>query len=308
MSEAVFRVPSTAENRIRAVQSRIRGLIHLGVWDIPEMRLDSWLRRFSGESEQFMACCLLDSLIYRSEKQLAPALASLMRGSVRWTLGTTLVPGDADTDFVDLLRRKPKIPVRLVPVIRNDQPPTKSGPLILRMAKRTLGIHDDWMLWPWQAEEALREGKIRSVVLIDDFLGSGSQVGKFLKAWNLSESLSNVEMTFCYAPIIAHEVGKENVLTEFPRLKVVSAETFCRKHAFFSEENWRRMTQGAISGECARSFFLKWSEEHFPSSRTVPVQGFGNLELTIGFSHSTPNNTLPIYWQSTSASEPLLER
>lgn len=297
-----------AENRLRAVCSRVRGLIQLGVWDIPPMNLESWLQRFSGRNEQFLACCLLDSLIYRSERQLSPALASLFRGPVRWSLGTHLVPGEADTDFASLLQRRPTLPIRLVPVIRNDQPPTKSGPLIMRMAKRALGIHDGWMRWPWQAAEELAAGKISGVVLVDDFLGSGTQLGKFLNTWGLKEALANVDTTFCYSPIIAHASGLDHLAHEFPRLNVVCAETLKSKHGVFSEENWQRMTQGAISGDCARQFFLNWCEAHMPSGGSIPARGYGNLELSIGFSHSTPNNTLPVYWQSSGASEPLLER
>lgn len=304
----LFRVTSAAEERARSVQERVRRLIQLGIWDIPLMRFEGWLQRFSGREEQYFSNCLLDSLIYRPERQFVPALVSLMRGPIRWALGSSLIPGDHDTDFVELLQKRPKLPVRLVPVIRNDQPPTKSGPLVLRYAKRALGIHNEWMLWPWQAEEQLKTGNIKSVVLVDDFMGGGSQLTKFMKEWKLTQAAESSDTVFCYAPVVAHETGIRSVTTEFRNLRLVCAEILREKHAFFSEQNWKRMSNGDVSAASARTFFETWSAQHMPPLNSIPIEGFGKLELTIGFAHGTPNNTLPIFWQDSVGGVSLLER
>jgi len=293
---------------MRSVSQRVRSLIDLGVWDIPLVRMEGWLKRFSGPEEQFMANCLLDSLIYRSERQFIPALASLIRGSVRWALGQVLVPGEFDTDFAALLQQRPNCPIRLVPVIRDDQPPTKSGPLVLRYAKRTLNIHNEWMIWPWQAAEQLRSGKISGIVLFDDFMGSGSQLKKFIRAWELTEAVESTDTVFCYAPVVAHEDGINSVKASLSRLHLVCAEMLHARHAFFSEQNWQRMTKGEVSAASARAFYENWSRNHFHPPSRIPLEGFGKLELTIGFSHGTPNNTLPVFWQDSTVGGPLLER
>lgn len=303
-----FHVSSSAEERTHSVQERVRSLIQLGIWDIPLMRFESWLQRFSGREEQYFASCLLDSLIYRPERQFVPALASLMRGPVRWALGRSLIPGNFDTDFVELLQKRPKCPVRLVPVIREDQPPTKSGPLVLRYAKRSLDIHNEWMLWPWQAAEQLNAGKIKGVVLVDDFMGSGKQLVEFMQSWKLTEAIKSTDTVFCYSPVVAHEDGIKNATTEFPRLQLVCAETLRAKHAFFSDANWQRMSNGDVSASSARAFFEIWCAKNMRPKSRIPFEGFGKLELTIGFSHSTPNNTLPVFWQDSPVGGPLLER
>jgi hypothetical protein len=164
------------------------------------------------------------------------------------------------------------------------------------------------MLWPWQAAEQLKAGKIKGIVLIDDFMGGGSQLTKFMKEWGLTEAAGSSDTLFCYAPVVAHEVGISCVTAEFNRLRLVCAETLRTKHAFFSDQNWQRMTKGEISAASARKFFETWSTEHMQPLNSIPIEGFGQLELTFGFAHGTPNNTLPVFWQDSPVGGPLLER
>lgn len=265
-------------------------------------RLERWNKQFLGPDEQFFAACLLDQLIFRTQRQFESGLRSLFRSN----LNGELFSNTQDLHLLQILasRRDPK--QRLVPVICETDPPTKSGPLVLRRLQRILQVNQKWMCWPWQATKLIGDEGIESIVFVDDFLGSGRQFVKFFKQWGFHEHTEWVR--YFYAPVVAHQQGIEYLARELPGLYVVPAETLDQTHGFFSDGVWERLGQGCVSAEDAKMWYLDYVSQKGFNSKDVGFLGYGDLALTFGFSHSTPNSSLPILWYETADWQPLLER
>lgn len=196
-----MKLPNNANAFYESVKTDSKQLIQLGLWDIKMSRLECWLNQFSGSKNKFFAACLLNQLILRTRQQFEAGLRSLIRSNLNggFSQNTT------DLDLLDRLKNKIDPKIRLVPVISDIDPPTKSGPFVMRRLQRILKINQDWLCWPWQASSLLKESSIDTIVFIDDFLGSGNQFQTFFEQWNFDTQNTNIK--YYYASVVAHKDG-----------------------------------------------------------------------------------------------------
>lgn len=298
---AILNLPINATTFAESVKAECKQLIELGLWDVRMARFESWIKQFCGNEEEFFSACLLDQIILRTTQQFEAGLRSLLRSN----LNSNLFSGAPDLELSQKLASRNDPKLRLVPVICETDPPTKSGPLVLRRLQRSLQFNQQWMCWPWQAPDHIRAGT-EIIIFVDDFLGSGRQFVKFFNQWKFHEFSEGVR--YFYAPVVAHQQGIIHLKNELPAICVTSAETLGESHGFFSAEVWSRLGQGNISAEEAKAWYLDFANQRGFSPKSIGPLGVGDLALTFGFSHSTPNNSLPILWYETSGWQPLLER
>lgn len=286
------------------MKSDSRNLINRGLWEIPTARLDSWINQFVGAEEEFFAACLLDHLIFRTTSQFEAGLKALFRGNLQGRIFTD----GTDNELVDKLAGRKEINLRVVPVICETDPPTKSGPLVLRRLQRIIHIRHKWICWPWQAAKKIEDSEINTVIFVDDFLGSGKQFEKFFNQWGFSNLRE--ETNYYYASVIAHETGLKHLEENLPNVQIAYAEQLDKTHDFFSEYVWDRLGQGSICAEEAKRWYLAFAKEKGLEPKSTGALGTGDLSLAFGFSHSTPNNSLPIFWYENEHTgwQPLLER
>ena len=301
-----FTVPNGGIDYSDRVFARTKQLISAGLWDIPYQRLLGWHDGFNGREQLYFAACLLDSLIYRTPGQFSASLSSLYRGGVAHACSPH-IHIEHDLSLIPLLQNRWVDPlIRLVPVISDFDPPSKSGPLVMRRLKKEIGIADKWMIWPWQIEDAISKGT-KLIILVDDMMGSGNQIEDFCKKEKIREAVGTAKVV--YAPTVAHQTGINHINSIWPTLQIVTAELLTEEHNFFSQDNWDNLSQGKINADDARDFYV---ESILPQigfrKGSVPALGYGELALCFGFSHSTPNNTLPIFWYETNTWPSLLER
>jgi len=265
-------------------------------------RFESWCNQFCGDEERFFAACVLDQLIFRTAQQFEAGLRSLFRSN----LSGTVFPAAEDLRLSELMSSREDAKIRLVPVICETDPPTKSGPLVLRRLQRILQVSSKWMCWPWQATDSIRDNGVSVVIFVDDFLGSGAQFERFFTQWGFNQHTDAAK--YFYAPVVAHEQGLKYLGGVLPDVCVVPAERLGDSHAFFSKEVWDRLGRGRISETDAREWYAEFARQKNLEPSNVGIFGYGDLALTFGFGHSTPNNSLPILWYETAAWQPLLER
>jgi hypothetical protein len=141
---------------------------------------------------------------------------------------------------------------------------------------------------------------------VDDFLGSGAQFERFFKQWHFYSYMGSVK--YFYAPVVAHEQGLQFLGSALPDVCVIPAERLGQSHAFFSKEVWDRLGQGVITEADAKAWYIEFAKQKNLEPDNVWTLGYGDLALTFGFGHSTPNNSLPILWYETADWKPLLER
>lgn len=298
-----MKLPDNADYFVEAVMSTGKQLIERGFWEIPESRFGSWCRQFCGQEELFFAACLLDQTIFRSRMQFESALRVLFRSN----LCGSLFQNEHDLHLTEVIQGRQDPKIRLVPVICESDPPTKSGPLVLRRVQRILRLNPKWMCWPWQVPKAIDEKRVETIVFVDDFLGSGRQFESFFLQWEFDKQ-SDAGIRHIYAPVVAHQQGLDYLAKVLPRVSVVCVETLGIAHSFFNEKTWAQVGQGLISAEEAKGWYLDFGAKRQIAPKSVSLLGFGELELAFGFSHATPNNSLPILWHSSEGWNPLLER
>lgn len=299
-----MKLPDSASSFVESVKSDSRYLISRGLWEIPTARFDGWLNQFIGPEEEFFAACLLDHLIFRTSSQFEAGLRALFRSNLQGKIFS----GCSDDELMLKLAGRDEAHLRVVPVICETDPPTKSGPLVLRRLQRIMQIRHKWICWPWQAAAKIRNREIDTVIFVDDFLGSGKQFETFFNQWGFDQLLDNAK--YYYAPVIAHEIGLEHLKNVLPSVQVIYAEQLDKSHDFFSEDVWNRLGQGTISATEAKEWYLEFAKVKGLCPRSTGAFGTGNLSLAFGFSHATPNNSLPIFWYDNESTgwQPLLER
>ena len=220
------------------------------------------------------------------------SVEALFRGQFPSAL-RNLLGSDSDFALVQALRGATDPGIRLVPVIKAKDPPTKSGPLVLRKIQKRLELFDRWTIWPWDVSLAIQTQNVKAIIFVDDFLGSGDQFTQFLQSQNLPTAHPGIE--WIYAPVIASREGMGLLRSVQPTIKVVTAEVLEDTHKFFCAKNWELLTSGAIAENDAKAFYLELLKRKgldFPSFEF----GYSDMELCIGLEHSSPDNSLPILW------------
>lgn len=297
-----MKLPESSEKFTKYVIADSRRLIEIGLWDIGMSRLDSWLKQFCGPEETFFAACILDQLIFRTNQQFESSLHSIFRSN----LNGMLEEHADDLTLTSMLSGTSDPKLRLVPVIRENDPPTKSGPLVLRKLQRLLKIRPKWMCWPWQVPHQVVEHGVHTIIFIDDMLGTGAQFEAFYEQWKFSENASAIN--YYYVPVVAHVQGIDRLSKSLSAVKIATAEVLEDAHGFFSEETWHTLSHGTITANTAQEWYVKFATSKGITPHANGTLGLGGLALSFAFSHSTPNNTLPILWYSRNGWQPLLER
>jgi len=288
-------------NSIDKVIAQSKNKIKCEIWSGLDVgRIEKWFGNFISDEERLLAACLLDSLIYRSESQFKSQLFSI------FTSPELKVDPDKKSDFdiISLLRSEKEESIHIIPVIRHNDPPTKSGPLVLRYAQRSLRFHNKRLKWPSQIEGIVDTSKV--VILLDDFIGTGTQFVSFAKRTALHQILEipNAPVIY-YCVTAAHEKGLEKIAEELPGIRVISSEVLGNDNSPFTPEGWKNY-EPHFSLDDALSTY-KSICKRFPFLNKHPF-GWGNLGLAYSFHHATPNNTLPIYWKYGDGWNSLLDR
>lgn len=281
------------------VKERSKLLIDQGVWDsITHNRLDDWMSNFVEPESRFLSALLLDQFALRSSSQTE----SLIRHGVLSCLPRALCDNPIDAlnelNYLNVLRNREGSQVKLVPVIRDQDPPTKSGPSVARLYKRHLKVSDNNFIWPWKIKENYESG-VRVFVFIDDVLASGNQFSEFIEKMNFE---FYEDARFVYVPFVAHEIGLDNVRKRFDKIKVCPVERVSERNSFFERPVIKEISDISELYEAV-------SKEHLsPRFLKNMMYGYEGMAMTLSFNHATPNASLPLYWYESESFFPLVSR
>ncbi len=286
---------------IDGTKARAEKLIRCGAWEgVDHGRLGSWLNQFVARQKELLGACLLDNFIFRGKDQVEALLKAALSSP-------GLLPESAtwDNEFIAALRRRTDPGVRLAPVIRLDQPPTKSGCYVLRRLAKSLRVQDDWMLWPQTLADM--PDTVHTVVLVDDFCGSGKQFADFVELMGFDKLMRDrPTCRIVYLTVAAHSDGIKHVQEKFGRIEFIAGETLTPEHSFFGGERLSRIKVDDIEDRLKADYDAIADAVGLGGS--AGRYGFEGQGLTYAFDHGTPNNTLPIYWYASKDWTPLVNR
>ena len=272
--------------------------IEKGIWNnISTLTLNQWLNNFVSEEEKLLSAFLLNSFIYRTDVQTNSLLKNAFNSVLPSTLEKNVWKVLEQENFLGTLTLdyKTNEDIRIVPVIRNTDDPTKSGPLLARLYRRNININSKHFIWNWQIKEAIEEGA-KVIIFIDDMIGSGNQFSEFIEKCDINFESAR----FIYLPLLACKQGLIFLSEKIPDLEVSPVEVvdndinFFGQHEIYSDlkDLYIKVEKDKLNSRFLRKFSC----------------GYENLALTISYSHGTPNATLPLYWYESDKFYPLVRR
>lgn len=271
------------------------------IWDsIDNNDLDRWLSNFKSREEKLLSAILLDSLISRSSAQTTSILTSAIERSIPQALYKNPKEIFEGEDFLQILTSKNiSKEIRIVPVIRDQDPPTKSGPSIARMYRRQLGLNEENMIWPWLIQQNIEAG-VKSFIFIDDVLATGHQASDFFKLRKILDYSEDIK--FSYIPLLAHQEGLNRIKTDFPRINICAVEEISAENSLFKSERFCKIHD-------LEDLYLEVAKNHLNKRLFKKMaKGYDDLALTFSYHHATPNATLPLYWYESEDFHPLVKR
>jgi hypothetical protein len=323
-----FTVPQYGLRFYRDVLDRSQDLIHVGIWaGLHPTRLKTWLKNFSTDAEKYFAACLLDSLIFRSSDQVVALTMQVFERAIPDIVRLSPAPLGHIDDWLVLLCSNQDPLIRVVPVLQPSDPPGKSGDIVARLLKRGLQVNRKLIIEPVDVPRAVAAG-VQTFIFIDDFLGTGHQFKRMVRAASLTDIIRN---TYCmYTPLASHVTGKQYLQDLYPNLHLGAGEDLYEAHSVF-DSNSLAFKDGTNSLDDVMRFYedLLQSRDIIPhpiiqisggpvgilpnnNPKYLPRQyrlGYGKMALAYAFDHAIPNNSLPLFWWAESANwTPLLSR
>jgi len=281
----------------------------VGIWP-PKNIIDpeSWLDNFN-RSEQNHAIYLLNFFMYFSDIFINEIFLSSMR-----TLSRSVM---TDQDDCTTLKRNWQyfIDNAVFTFITGEIPnPSDSGHLFTRKA-RALGIQERMIKTPEQVCEMLRNDLASPIIIVDDFVGSGTQ---FLTTWNRQygnpgrslcelSPISKAQFYLCPAFCTARAIDEINA--ECPKLKINAGHIISNEYSVFAADSivWPNQLKNNATD------FLESASKRAgipDTDGTAPNdwRGFNKLGLTIALANSIPDATLPLFYWEENGWRPLMRR
>ncbi len=302
-----FKIPSGYERFANEVFARFRNLLDKNVFTgIAKLTLREWQSNFATDDEHYLAAHLLDALILRTD----PMVDSASQHVVEMVLPKILVKQglyvspDIDAFVKSLGDGDIGLGLRFVAVDGNELAPTpgKSGAQLIRHFSRAADINKNLLLRPENMEQL--QDDVRVLVFLDDCVGTGTQFGKFSTAYKLEDLAKR--HCLIYIPFVAHPKGLTKLNNKYPFLHVTPVEVLGPLSNFFAEcplnpGVWARDRSNSVVD--IKAFY----SELMARKGVSPEPSFG-LNLSLGFSFSTPNNTLKAYFSNQGMWKRLLVR
>lgn len=286
-------------------------LLNETIWEkkATQKKINAWLNNFNSH-EKVHALYLLTQFIYFSEFQVKTLFESLYRDLYKYAQIEQIRRQNNDTLDEDFINSSFQKVLRNTRFVSLGNPAESSSELMPLFRK----INDLPLTLFISAADANKCPKnVNHFVFIDDLCGSGSQAIRYSKEMIPEIKKTHPNTEFSYLMLIGTKSGKAKILEESDFHNVDSVLELDTTYKCFDEESRtfknkdHIIDKPKIEGFCG--FYGKKLMEHFLLEKNPKIKedalnnladrkkfGFGNGQLSIGFHHNTPNNTLPIFW------------
>ncbi|MEW4951541.1 phosphoribosyltransferase-like protein [Pseudomonas asiatica] len=302
-----FEIPPGKERFFIETKSKVDSLIRKNIFDgIKSYHLQAWINNFEDERALYLSAHLLDSLIYRSPDMLKSMRRHMLEMQLVSILNESDYPPPVTIQrfFSALSSGDRSVPIRFVAVDGQfEKAPAKSGAALIRDMRQDGLVHKNLTIRPENVEMIPKH--VKWLVLLDDFVGTGSQVRKFIAYYDVEKW--SIGRTIVLLSFMAHSDGVTNISRDFPFLKFSASEVVSEKNGFFSVSAnnsgaWVKDDYNSVADACG--FY-----NDLLTSKGISLPGAGySLDLTVAFSRTIPNNTLSAYWTSQGSWNPLIVR
>jgi hypothetical protein len=302
----------TRDEHIEALERKIKYLSHT-TWErrINLVDVREWLVQFDENAqleydEQLHVLFLLSNFIYFGQPEIRELLRAIYRDlfrarliyEIRRTNG-----GTRDATFIRTKYEEIKAPTRFLGIGN----PSESGTHLLyyfrqenRLGKQLfINSHEVFRraTVAGRSIQVIRDSSITHYVYIDDLCGSGTQAAEYSRDIVVPLKDENAKAKIFYFVLFATSEGLKAVrdLRCFDAVEAI----FELDETFKTLEPESRVFEDEAAPflrERVRATCVKYGRQIFPAH---PL-GYKDGQLMLGFSHNTPDNTLPIFWCDAS--------
>lgn len=288
------------------VLSKAEYFAEVHVW--PERQhLDphNWLLNFTTDERPF-AVNMLNVFMYFNELLVDALLRSSLQGLSAELTTTATSLAEAKAAWREFLAHA------AVTYVEGETPnPTDSGRTIFaRKARQVLGFAEHQIMEPAQAVRHFADRFSGTLILLDDFVGGGSQMNA---CWHRHQQLPNGRkvsyaqlsaqgVRIVYAPLVATSHGLDVLDAACPGLMLRPVHRLDQTYSLLHEDSvlWPQSLKAdashVLEAASARAGILhNW-------------KGFHDLGLGVAFWHSVPDATLPLFYWDTNGWFPLIRR
>lgn len=263
-----------------------------------------WLRNYSNEDEIYYALILVEGLLFYTKKQIRYLWNLLLTNRIKQYFFSTIIQNSRNKNinqlFIEYLQKRC--------IFVGYGSAGKSGQSMVYTFKQSHKIEGLVYMELHEFLTTRIPSKIKTIILLDDFLGTGNQA---LATWEKEISKNSFKrisstcpkLKFIYLVLVAYRTGREK-FERASRIKVITGEELDERFKCFSP--FSVIFKNDKEREIAKNIMFNKGRFLFHKH---PL-GYGNLQLCVAFDHNTPNNSLPVIWKRIDDGSwiPLFER
>ena len=304
----------TDKRELREELERKIRLLSDTTWEkrVDQPLVDDWIGQFDSaeeteDDERIHALFLLSHFLYFGQMELRCLLRSLYRDMIRTPTLHEIRREFGDTLDRDLIEREygaRRARMRFL-AIGN---PSESGMHLLYYFRQENGLPKDLFINTHEIfgrevaggaiRATIRDRDVNRYIFIDDLCGSGTQASRYSRDLLGPLKALTSEARVSYLALFATSNGLSAVRRAgcFDTVEAV----FEFDESFRSVDSKSRIFSGE-EGPFDRLKIRKTCEKYGGRLSPRDPLGYKNGQLLIGFSHNTPDNTLPIFWGGDEA-------
>ena len=291
-------------------------LLSQNVWDYAckEPEIKKWLNQFNGQvydqaEEQKYMIYALTKFMYFSQRMVREMLISLYRDSVRASIIQQIRRNNSDTRDLEQLNNLYDVDLKKTLFIGVGNP-AESGAHLLYIFRQVndleknlfSDLHGAFDIQSGEKNSSpswkLRDkySDIKRIIFFDDFVGGGTQASRYLSKPLVSIRKNHPQIKIIFISLFSTTEGLEKLNNE----GIFNGHANC---LFELDQSYKSCSQESRYFEHSSPWFelnkFKEIVNHY-GKNLYPEGPLGHsqCELLLGFSHNTPNNTLPIFWKN----------
>jgi hypothetical protein len=285
-------------------------------WDreITWPEIDSWARNFNGqvaasERERFHALAALSRFIYFGKRLVREMLRSLYRDHFEAPLIHRIrrnLRGSRDETLIRTMYDRELRATRFIGVGN----PSESGAHLLYYFRQINHLQKDLFIELGQAT-SLRphQTAVRRIVFFDDLVGSAQQSSSYLSRSLKQLRKSNPQLDLRFMSLFATTTGLSK-LNEDVLFAGGAASLFELDSTYKAFDVEQRYFSHALGPDFDLNLLEQLAKQYGGVLFPGHALGYRDGQLLIGFTHNTPDNTLPIFWNEgrTASWRPIFVR
>ena len=294
------------------LESKIK-LLNESIWErrVPHLALSEWIAQFGAAEdiqfdEQYHALFLASHFLYFGQREVRALLRALYRDHIRAPALREIRADMGSNCKLEMIYEKYYSDEKKIKFLGIGNP-SESSTHLLYYFRQENRLSNDLFIPPHQIfrhtytdqqrEFTIRYSEVERYIFLDDMCGSGAQAETYAEDLVRPMRAAKKDVIVEYYVLFGNFEGM-NRIKSLGVFDVVEAVFELDESFKVLEEASRVFTGGEnLNRKNVRNTCLRHGRRLYPQ---YPL-GFENGQLLLGFSHNTPDNTLPIFWGGEEA-------